>query len=263
MIRTLAAACAALALAVPALAQTDYPSQDRHDDRAVPARRRGRHHRPPGGRGHGPPPQADRRRREQGRRRRRRGHAVRRARQARRLHGAARALVDLDHPGGRQDPRARPDVPARPARSHRALHRRPDRARGARRQPVEEREGHARGGAKAPGAIPYGSSGNYGTMHVPMEMLTGAAGAKMLHVPVHGRRPRGRGAARRQRRRALHGTVDDHGPPEGRQGARARELGRHPPPRAARRARRSRSWATTRSSRSGPGSSSPRARRSR
>ena len=42
---------------------------------------------------------------------------------------------------------------------------------------------------KAPGTIPYGSSGNYGTMHVPMEMLTGAAGTKMLHVPFTGAGP--------------------------------------------------------------------------
>ena len=42
---------------------------------------------------------------------------------------------------------------------------------------------------KAPGAIPYGSSGNYGTMHVPMEMLTGATGTKMLHVPFTGAGP--------------------------------------------------------------------------
>jgi tripartite-type tricarboxylate transporter receptor subunit TctC len=42
---------------------------------------------------------------------------------------------------------------------------------------------------KAPGTIPYGSSGNYGTMHVPMEMLAGAAGAKMLHVPFTGAGP--------------------------------------------------------------------------
>jgi tripartite-type tricarboxylate transporter receptor subunit TctC len=40
-----------------------------------------------------------------------------------------------------------------------------------------------------PGAIPYGSSGNYGTMHVPMEMLTSAAGTKMLHVPFTGAGP--------------------------------------------------------------------------
>ncbi len=42
---------------------------------------------------------------------------------------------------------------------------------------------------KAPGAIPYGSSGNYGTMHVPMEMLTAASGTKMLHVPFTGAGP--------------------------------------------------------------------------
>ena len=42
---------------------------------------------------------------------------------------------------------------------------------------------------KDPGSIPYGSSGNYGTMHVPMEMLASAAGAKMLHVPFTGAGP--------------------------------------------------------------------------
>jgi tripartite-type tricarboxylate transporter receptor subunit TctC len=42
---------------------------------------------------------------------------------------------------------------------------------------------------KAPGTIPYGSSGNYGTMHVPMEMFNGAAGVKMLHVPFTGAGP--------------------------------------------------------------------------
>jgi tripartite-type tricarboxylate transporter receptor subunit TctC len=42
---------------------------------------------------------------------------------------------------------------------------------------------------KAPGTIPYGSSGNYGTMHVPMEMFSGAAGVKMLHVPFTGAGP--------------------------------------------------------------------------
>lgn len=42
---------------------------------------------------------------------------------------------------------------------------------------------------KDPGSIPYGSSGNYGTMHVPMEMLTSAAGTKMLHVPFAGAGP--------------------------------------------------------------------------
>ena len=42
---------------------------------------------------------------------------------------------------------------------------------------------------KAPGAIPYGSSGNYGTMHVPMEMLAAKADVKMLHVPYTGAGP--------------------------------------------------------------------------
>ncbi len=42
---------------------------------------------------------------------------------------------------------------------------------------------------KAPGSIPYGSSGNYGTMHVPMEMFSSAAGVKMLHVPFTGAGP--------------------------------------------------------------------------
>ena len=45
--------------------------------------------------------------------------------------------------------------------------------------------------AKArPGAITYGSSGNYGTMHVPMEMFAHSAGIKLLHVPLHRRRAR-------------------------------------------------------------------------
>ena len=42
---------------------------------------------------------------------------------------------------------------------------------------------------KSPGSIPYGSSGNYGTMHVPMEMLDEAAGVKMLHIPFTGAGP--------------------------------------------------------------------------
>jgi len=42
---------------------------------------------------------------------------------------------------------------------------------------------------KRPGAISYGSSGNYGTMHVPMEMFDQVAGIKMLHVPFTGAGP--------------------------------------------------------------------------
>jgi len=42
---------------------------------------------------------------------------------------------------------------------------------------------------KRPGAISYGSSGNYGTMHMPMEMFAGSAGLKLLHVPYTGAGP--------------------------------------------------------------------------
>ena len=42
---------------------------------------------------------------------------------------------------------------------------------------------------RAPGTVPFGSSGNYGTMHVPMEMLDNVAGVKMLHVPFTGAGP--------------------------------------------------------------------------
>ncbi|MEP6997271.1 MAG: tripartite tricarboxylate transporter substrate binding protein [Betaproteobacteria bacterium] len=42
---------------------------------------------------------------------------------------------------------------------------------------------------KRPGAISYGSSGNYGTMHVPMEMFATDAGIKLLHVPYTGAGP--------------------------------------------------------------------------
>jgi tripartite-type tricarboxylate transporter receptor subunit TctC len=42
---------------------------------------------------------------------------------------------------------------------------------------------------KRPGAITYGSSGNYGTMHMPMEMFAHAADIKLLHVPFTGGGP--------------------------------------------------------------------------
>jgi tripartite-type tricarboxylate transporter receptor subunit TctC len=42
---------------------------------------------------------------------------------------------------------------------------------------------------RRPGAITYGSSGNYGTMHIPMEMFAGVAGIKLLHVPYTGGGP--------------------------------------------------------------------------
>ena len=42
---------------------------------------------------------------------------------------------------------------------------------------------------KRPGQIAYGSSGNYGTMHVPMEMLAQAAGVQLNHIPFTGAGP--------------------------------------------------------------------------
>lgn len=40
-----------------------------------------------------------------------------------------------------------------------------------------------------PAAYNYGSSGNYGTMHVPMEMLKAEAGFRMTHIPYTGAGP--------------------------------------------------------------------------
>lgn len=40
-----------------------------------------------------------------------------------------------------------------------------------------------------PKKLNYGSSGNYGTMHVPMEMLAASAGISMTHVPFAGAAP--------------------------------------------------------------------------
>jgi len=42
---------------------------------------------------------------------------------------------------------------------------------------------------RKPGALNYGSSGNYGTMHVPMEMLKANAGFRMVHIPFTGAGP--------------------------------------------------------------------------
>jgi tripartite-type tricarboxylate transporter receptor subunit TctC len=40
-----------------------------------------------------------------------------------------------------------------------------------------------------PGKFNFGSSGNYGTMHVPMEMLKASAGFRMTHIPYTGAGP--------------------------------------------------------------------------
>ena len=42
---------------------------------------------------------------------------------------------------------------------------------------------------KKPGTLNYGSSGNYGTMHVPMEMLKARAGVFLTHIPYTGAGP--------------------------------------------------------------------------
>jgi tripartite-type tricarboxylate transporter receptor subunit TctC len=42
---------------------------------------------------------------------------------------------------------------------------------------------------RKPGAYNYGSSGNYGTMHVPMEMLKAQAGFSITHIPYTGAGP--------------------------------------------------------------------------
>ncbi len=42
---------------------------------------------------------------------------------------------------------------------------------------------------RQPATFNYGSSGNYGTMHVPMEMLKGEAGFRMTHIPYTGAGP--------------------------------------------------------------------------
>ena len=42
---------------------------------------------------------------------------------------------------------------------------------------------------RQPGKYNYGSSGNYGTMHVPMEMLKASADFRMVHIPYTGAGP--------------------------------------------------------------------------
>lgn len=42
---------------------------------------------------------------------------------------------------------------------------------------------------RRPGALNFGSSGNYGTMHVPMEILKQVANVRMTHIPYTGAGP--------------------------------------------------------------------------
>ena len=87
-----------------------------------------------------------------------------------------------------------------------------------------------------PGTYNYGSSGNYGTMHVPMEMLKAAGGLSHDAHPVHRRRAGGGRPARRPGRRDRERAVDGRAADPGRQAPRARPLGRASARGAARRA---------------------------
>ena len=78
---------------------------------------------------------------------------------------------------------------------------------------------------KRPGAINYGSSGNYGTMHVPMEILAQNAGIKMTHVPFTGAGPAIVALLGGQIDAVSTGPATVAAAREGGQGARARPLG--------------------------------------
>jgi len=115
--------------------------------------------------------------------------------------------------------------------------------------------------AKAnPKKLNYGSSGNYGTMHVPMEMLGSSAGASFTHVPFTGAAPAVTAL--------LGGTLDAvaSGPSTVVQHVKAGKLrvlangARNGIPRC-RTCRPCASWAWPPNTRSGPASSRPQARR--
>ena len=239
------------------------PDPHGHDDRAVPARRRRRHHRAPGGRGHGPLPQAD----DRSSRTRPAPAAASacstsRARSPTATRCCSRSRRSPSSPRPTRSSAAAPMyqlgqlVPiARFTADPTVLVVRAD-------SPWKSVQDMLEAAKKAPGTIPYGSSGNYGTMHVPMEMLTGAAGAKHAARALHRRRSRGRRPPRRQRGCALHRTLDDHGLPEGAASCACSRAGAKPATPPFPTCPPSRSWATTRSSRNGRASSCPPARRS-
>ena len=90
--------------------------------------------------------------------------------------------------------------------------------------------------AHSPARYNYGSSGNYGTMHVPMEMLKSAAGFRMTHIPFTGAGPAVVALLGGQVDAVASGPVDRRPADQGRQAARARALGRQAAGVAARRA---------------------------
>ena len=87
----------------------------------------------------------------------------------------------------------------------------------------------------APGKLNFGSSGNYGTMHMPMAMLMLGTDVKMTHVPYTGAGPAMVGLLGGQVDALATGpaTIVQH---SGREDSRARALGRRPAGDAARRA---------------------------
>ena len=170
------------------LALAQFPDQADHDDRAVPAGRRGRHRRASGGRGDEPRPEA----------------AGRRSRTSR-APAAASAW--------RRSAKAKPDgytillslasltvLPEADKILGRAPMYQLDQLKPIARFTADPTVFVVRAEAPwktlpdfiadaraNPGKFTYGSSGNYGTMHVPMEMFAGAAGVKMVARAVHRR----------------------------------------------------------------------------
>ena len=116
--------------------------------------------------------------------------AVRRQRQARRLHAARAHRFDLRLCRGGQA--VRPPAEVHPRRLHpdRALHRRPDGARGQRPDALQDAEGVGRRRQEAARtSIIFSSSGLYGALHLPTALFMKAAGIQMRHLPTNGGGP--------------------------------------------------------------------------
>ena len=183
--------------------------------------------------------------------------------EARRLHAAAGAVVDLDHSRGRQGHRARADVPAQPVRPDRAVHRRPDGARGPRREPVEDAAGIRRRCPQAARRDQLRLVGQLRNDAHPDGNVRGERRSQAAARALHRRRTRRGRAARRHRRRDLDRPVDGDPACQGRQGARAGVVGRQAARGAARRPDADGSGIQRRSSSSGRRCSRPRERPSR
>ena len=95
---------------------------------------------------------------------------------------------------------------------------------------------------RKPAAYNYGSSGNYGTMHVPMEMLKSAADFRMIHIPYAGAGPAVIASARRTCRRDLQRPGERRAAHSRRAAARACALGRRAAGDPARRAEPQGAW---------------------